>query len=135
MTEHEHRCDNCGYGWRCARPSPCIAVCPRCYRRGRPVHWCCAVCALMALAIGGCAQVTSRTIRLDVPRGKARLVSVRTTPAWQFWDKPARAWVVNQDGRVEFMPITAMREDLLGELGGPLGSVASHVMIPIAPAP
>lgn len=142
--ENASSCPACGtrlyfHGWAnswwCAKCRAWVEHPAREDRAARAVHWCCGLCALMALALAGCAQVTARTIRLDVPRGEARLVSVRTTPGWQFWDKPVKAWEVNQDGRVQFVPINAAREDLLGELAGPLGTVASHITIPVTPGP
>lgn len=84
----------------------------------------------------GCAPIQTRQFAInDVPEGHGELIAVKASPGYEFWDPRSKAFIVNPDGKIQFIPLNSDSADLLSEVAGPIGSVASHVTIPLTPAP
>ena len=87
----------------------------------------------VAIAMSACARVERQEFAANPLPQAGELVSVRVSPWWQFWVPPQQAWIVNLNGRAEFLSIGPTQADLFSQFAGPLGSVADHATIPVTP--
>lgn len=95
----------------------------------RVLKWC--RLWLAAVQLSGCAFWSAQTYNvndfaLDLAPGHGRFIEAKSSPRWAVWDVPAKAWLLNIDGRIEFFPLT-YSGDFFQEFSGPLSGVMSHV--------